>query len=126
MFIFTAQKYCPLLKKEGGEERITSILHNPKTIVKIKDLAHKIIKNLHMDPDNSNEPGDSESSDLEDWGQDSRSSDLEDWGHDFESSDLEDWSQNSESSDPEDWGQGSEIVTLSMKVMILRELSFGT
>ncbi|CAG2185475.1 ZYG11 [Mytilus edulis] len=60
------QKYCPLLKKEGGEERITSILHNPKTIVKIKDLAHKIIKNLNMNPDNSNEPGDSESSDLED------------------------------------------------------------
>ncbi|XP_063424682.1 protein zer-1 homolog [Mytilus trossulus] len=60
------QKYCPLLKKEGGEERITSILHNSKTIVKIKELAHKIIKNLNTDPDNSNEPGDSENSDLED------------------------------------------------------------
>lgn len=65
------QKYCPLLKKEGGEERITSILQNPQTIVKIKELANKIIKNLSMDPDkvheaNSNAAGDSESSDLED------------------------------------------------------------
>lgn len=49
------QKYCSLLKREGGEEYLNKILLSPETIPEIKDLAMKTLKNINKDTESAEE-----------------------------------------------------------------------